>query len=161
MLRSFTRNIPSRSSRLLRQSRATSLLMRPSTSIGGIRRLATSYDTFMQTNNANYIDEMYEAWTKDPSSVHVSWDAYFKNLNGGKPSATAFMPPPTLVPAAIGTGSEIIPATPSNIGQDDVFVHLKTQLLVRAYQVRGHLKAHIDPLERNHFGSWYLANVCH
>ncbi|GME72460.1 unnamed protein product [Ambrosiozyma monospora] len=56
------------------------------------------------------------------------------------------MPPPTLVPAAIGTGSEIIPATPSNIGQDDVFVHLKTQLLVRAYQVRGHLKAHIDPL---------------
>jgi hypothetical protein len=30
-------------------------------------------DVFLQSTNANYIDEMYAAWKQDPSSVHVSW----------------------------------------------------------------------------------------
>ncbi len=25
-----------------------------------------------------YMDEMYEAWSRDPKSVHASWDAYFR-----------------------------------------------------------------------------------
>jgi 2-oxoglutarate dehydrogenase E1 component len=28
---------------------------------------------FASGANANYIDEMYEAWSEDPSSVHSSW----------------------------------------------------------------------------------------
>ena len=24
------------------------------------------------------MEEMYEAWTRDPKSVHASWDAYFR-----------------------------------------------------------------------------------
>ncbi|KAK9471106.1 uncharacterized protein V1510DRAFT_421291 [Dipodascopsis tothii] len=30
-------------------------------------------DAFLQGNAANYIDEMYDAWRKDPTSVHISW----------------------------------------------------------------------------------------
>ena len=26
----------------------------------------------------SYMEEMYEAWTRDPKSVHASWDAYFR-----------------------------------------------------------------------------------
>lgn len=104
---------------------------------------ASSNDSFLQTQNANYIDEMYEAWTKDPSSVHVSWNAYFSNLKNNQSPSSAFMAPPTLFPIS-GTGS-LVPDS-SFQGNDDVLTHLKVQLLVRAYQVRGHQKAHIDPL---------------
>ncbi|KAG7193893.1 2-oxoglutarate dehydrogenase E1 component [Scheffersomyces spartinae] len=111
------------------------------------RLLATSTaDAFMQTNNANYIDEMYEAWRKDPSSVHVSWNAYFKNMESGSvPASQAFVAPPTLVPTATGGHLAYVPNTSAPMGED-VVTHLKVQLLVRAYQVRGHQKAHIDPL---------------
>ena len=26
----------------------------------------------------SYMEEMFEAWTRDPKSVHASWDAYFR-----------------------------------------------------------------------------------
>ncbi|CAG8678731.1 14301_t:CDS:2, partial [Racocetra fulgida] len=50
----------------------------------------------------------------------------------------AYQPPPTIVPAGIAT-----PVSPSNYGVND---HMKVQLLVRAYQVRGHHLAKLDPL---------------
>jgi len=30
-----------------------------------------------------YFDQMYEQWRKDPSSVHSSFQAYFKNVDNG------------------------------------------------------------------------------
>ena len=108
------------------------------------RGLSTASDDFLSTHNATYIDEMYEAWKKDPSSVHVSWDAYFKNMgNLNIPARSAYYAPPTL------TGISNLQTTPSELGymgDDNLRLHLKTQLLCRAYQVRGHLKAEIDPL---------------
>ncbi|KAG7892196.1 hypothetical protein KL905_003471 [Ogataea polymorpha] len=109
------------------------------------RTLATGFDSFLQTNNANYIDEMYEAWSKDPKSVHVSWDAYFRNMNGNKPASTAFVAPPTLIPQPEGGIPNLVPSASGNVSEG-ILVHLKAQLLVRAYQVRGHQRAHIDPL---------------
>ncbi|KKA21746.1 Oxoglutarate dehydrogenase (succinyl-transferring) [Rasamsonia emersonii CBS 393.64] len=93
-------------------------------------------------NTANYIDEMYLAWRKDPSSVHISWQTYFKNMEeGNMPISQAFQPPPTIVPApAAGVPQHLPGAGP------DLMNHLKVQLLVRAYQARGHHKAKIDPL---------------
>ncbi|KAM9936252.1 hypothetical protein OXX80_004183, partial [Metschnikowia pulcherrima] len=93
----------------------------------------------------NYVEEMYEAWRQDPSSVHVSWNAYFKNLDGGAPASAAYSAPPTLVP--VPTGGAGVGFNPgSQPHSEDVVTHLKVQLLVRAYQVRGHQKAQIDPL---------------
>lgn len=110
-----------------------------------IRRFATGSDTFLQGSNGNYVDEMYDAWKQDPKSVHVSWDAYFRNIDSGaiEPSR-AFMPPPTLVPTPSGGIPGFVPGE-SPISED-VVTHLKVQLLVRAYQVRGHQMAKIDPL---------------
>ncbi|KAL1846543.1 2-oxoglutarate dehydrogenase E1 component [Paecilomyces lecythidis] len=103
-------------------------------------------DSFLQGNTANYIDEMYLAWKKDPSSVHVSWQTYFKNMEEGKmPVSQAFQPPPTLIPPPAGGVPSIMPG--AGLGADnDLTDHLKVQLLVRAYQARGHHKAKIDPL---------------
>ncbi|KAK3997097.1 thiamine diphosphate-binding protein [Cladorrhinum sp. PSN332] len=104
-------------------------------------------DNFLSGNTANYIDEMYLEWKKDPQSVHVSWQVYFKNMESGDmPISQAFTPPPSLVPASqhivgLAAGAGV------GIGEGaDVTNHLKVQLLVRAYQARGHHKAKIDPL---------------
>lgn len=118
--------------------------LKKSTGICGRRFLAT--DSFLQSNNSAYIDEMYDAWKQDPQSVHISWNAYFKNIEKSNiPPSRAFSAPPTLIPAPAGGAAGFIPGTdPTTL--EDVVTHLKVQLLVRAYQVRGHQKAKIDPL---------------
>ncbi|KAL2886188.1 putative oxoglutarate dehydrogenase protein [Ceratocystis lukuohia] len=102
-------------------------------------------DSFLTSNAISYIDEMYIQWKKDPSSVHASWQAYFKNMEtGDMPMSQAFQAPPTLLPNA---GGDISNLTSSMDIKDKVTEdHLKVQLLVRAYQARGHHKAKIDPL---------------
>lgn len=107
-----------------------------------------SSDDFLSGSAASYIDEMYLAWKNEPKSVHISWQIYFKNIEtGSMPISQAFTPPPTIVPTPTGGVPSFLPGTGVGIGHDsDVTNHLKVQLLVRAYQARGHHKAKIDPL---------------
>ena len=87
-------------------------------------------------------------WKQDHASVHNSWQVYFKNMESGNmPMDQAFIPPPNLVPTAAGGVLSNMPGLGMAAGQgSDVTSHLKVQLLVRAYQARGHHKANIDPL---------------
>ncbi|KAH9065545.1 thiamine diphosphate-binding protein [Lactarius vividus] len=97
-------------------------------------------DPFANGTNTHYAEEMYRHWRKDPASVHASWDAYFSGLEKGL-GPNAFQPAPRFLP----TPSDGAPALHASGGAqlDD---HLKVQLLVRAYQVRGHHVAELDPL---------------
>ncbi|PTN20407.1 alpha-ketoglutarate dehydrogenase KGD1 [Saccharomyces cerevisiae] len=126
----------------------TSLLKNASTvKIVGRGLATTGTDNFLSTSNATYIDEMYQAWQKDPSSVHVSWDAYFKNMSNPKiPATKAFQAPPSISNFPQGTAAAPLGTAMTGSVDENVSIHLKVQLLCRAYQVRGHLKAHIDPL---------------
>jgi 2-oxoglutarate dehydrogenase E1 component len=105
-------------------------------------------DMFLQGNTANYIDEMYMQWKHDPSSVHISWQIYFRNMEeGDMPITQAFQPPPTIIPAPAGGLPSYVPGMGMETGTgSDTMNHLKVQLLVRAYQARGHHKAKVDPL---------------
>lgn len=107
-----------------------------------------SNDNFLQGENANYIDEMYMQYKQDPKSVHVSWQIYFKNMESGNmPISQAFQPPPNLVPTSSAVVTGLAAGAGVGLGEgSEVDNHLKVQLLVRAYQARGHLKARIDPL---------------
>ncbi|BFZ61136.1 2-oxoglutarate dehydrogenase E1 component [Saitoella coloradoensis] len=155
------RNILSQSSRLRARSgqavarqglNTYSLASRRSAAPSLISRsYASGSDAFLQGNSANYVDEMYAAWRKDPSSVHISWQVYFKNMeNEGVDPAQAFQAPPTIVPGNVPTPAGGVPSIVPGAGMaganTEVTDHLKAQLLVRAYQVRGHHKAKIDPL---------------
>lgn len=80
-------------------------------------------DSFLQGDVANYVDEMYESWLKDPSSVHVSWDAYFRNLKKGAAPTAAFTAPPTLIPGPIGSLS-MVPST-QTASNEDILTHLR------------------------------------
>ena len=87
-------------------------------------------------------------WKHEPTSVHISWQVYFRNMEeGGMPISQAFQPPPTIVPMPAGGASQFLPgAGLASAEGSEVTNHLKVQLLVRAYQARGHHKAKTDPL---------------
>ncbi|KAH7904950.1 thiamine diphosphate-binding protein [Hygrophoropsis aurantiaca] len=98
-------------------------------------------DPFANGTNTYYIEEMYKHWRQDPKSVHVSWNVYFSGMEKGLPSPKAFQPPPGLM-APPADGAPALHAS----GGAELDDHLKVQLLVRAYQVRGHHVAELDPL---------------
>ena len=87
------------------------------------------------------------SWKEDPTSVHISWQVYFRNMESGDmPISQAFQAPPTLVPTPTGGVPSVLPGMGMSAKGGEVTNHLKVQLLVRAYQARGHHKARTDPL---------------
>lgn len=110
-------------------------------------------ENFLNGTNAAYVEEMFEAWKADPASVHTSWSAFFKNLEAGAAPGEGWVMPPTL-----GTSPHFMapPSQHSTVqqhvqplaGGDKLLEeHLKVQLLIRAYQFRGHELADLDPLK--------------
>ena len=73
-------------------------------------------------------------------SVHKSWDVYFRNVEAGLPPGAAFAPPPSLQPGFKATAAPA-PASPRAAKEALALTHL-----IRAYQVRGHEVAVLDPL---------------
>ncbi|XP_061396186.1 2-oxoglutarate dehydrogenase complex component E1-like isoform X3 [Musca vetustissima] len=99
-------------------------------------------EPFANGTTASYVEEMYNAWLRDPSSVHTSWDAYFRN--------NSYCGPPNLAPQQYNTlpatafaGMAGVGAAPDSKTIDD---HLAVQAIIRSYQARGHLASELDPL---------------
>jgi 2-oxoglutarate dehydrogenase E1 component len=73
-------------------------------------------------------------------SVHKSWDVYFRQIESGAVPGEAFIPPPTIQAGVTPVKSVGGFAT---TGVNDA---LGLSYLIRAYQVRGHEAANLDPL---------------
>ncbi|KAI9479333.1 2-oxoglutarate dehydrogenase E1 component [Coemansia sp. RSA 989] len=105
-------------------------------------------ESFLSGNVTPYIEQMYEAYIHDPNSVHASWRAYFKNVDSGMKPGQAFQSAPNLIAAtAINPASDTASHLSRLQGSPEIVDHLKVQLMARAYQVRGHHLAKLDPLE--------------
>lgn len=107
-------------------------------------------ETFANSASAGYMETMYNAWLKDPQSVHISWQAYFSNLKSG--SKLPFQTPPTLIPPIPIEGLPSVQVDSSSVSSGDILDTMKVQLMVRAFQVRGHQQANLDPLGINFMG---------
>ncbi|KAK6044673.1 hypothetical protein COOONC_17822, partial [Cooperia oncophora] len=112
---------------------------------------AVSSEPFMNATSSMYIEQMYSAWKADPKSVHASWDAYFRNVEGGAAPGQAYQAPPTaygavgvpgvlpLIPGVpVGGGFTMpqmmpspskVPATGLDSSVQAISDHLKVQLL--------------------------------
>ncbi|KAL3314231.1 hypothetical protein Ciccas_007146, partial [Cichlidogyrus casuarinus] len=100
---------------------------------------------------------MYDSWKANPSSVHVSWDIYFKSVEAGAPPGSAYVSPATLgrenlkvFPMMPYFPAQTVPTAPS-IGSADIDTkmvadHMAVQALIRSYQSLGHRIANLDPL---------------
>ncbi|RWW83690.1 hypothetical protein BHE74_00007794 [Ensete ventricosum] len=78
-------------------------------------------DSFLDGTSSVYLEELQRAWEADPSSVDESWDNFFRNFVG---QAT----------------------TSPGISGQTIQESMRLLLLIRAYQVNGHMKAKLDPL---------------
>lgn len=121
---------------------------------------SSSSDPLANGTSGAYVEEMYAAWQRDPSSVHASWRAYFRSLSNPSAMNSLLSSLQTISSSnfisssAASSGNVASSALPtfsahssaSANGLASIQDHLKVQLLVRAYQVRGHLRSNLDPL---------------
>jgi 2-oxoglutarate dehydrogenase E1 component len=135
---------------------------------------AFALSSFLQGTNATYIDEIYARYEKDPASVDGEWQEFFKSLkdspadvrkNAEGPSwgrdNWPLTPQDDLTSAldgnwagvekAVGTkiaakaqakGAEVTAADLHQATRDSV----RALMLIRAYRMRGHFHANLDPL---------------
>merc|ERR1711963_1126647 len=115
-------------------------------------------ESFLSGSSGSYVEDMYEAWAHDPSSVHASWDAYFR---GG-----AYQAPPSLGNTthpneiALASLGGALPGVGGGAPSAEIIdAHLAVQGTIRSYQVRGHLAAQIDPLGLNNMDSEKARNM--
>lgn len=105
-------------------------------------------EPFLSGNSSVYVEEMYKAWLENPRSVHKSWDVFFRNAEKGMAPGSAFVAPPGSVSSLTPYASSSV-AQPRAVDTKLIDDHLAVQAIVRAYQIRGHLVADLDPLEIN------------
>eukprot|EP00331_Platyophrya_macrostoma_P011783 CAMPEP_0176429856 /NCGR_PEP_ID=MMETSP0127-20121128/13936_1 /TAXON_ID=938130 /ORGANISM="Platyophrya macrostoma, Strain WH" /LENGTH=999 /DNA_ID=CAMNT_0017811693 /DNA_START=78 /DNA_END=3077 /DNA_ORIENTATION=- len=101
------------------------------------------HDSFLNGNNSVYLEQMYESWLKDRNSVHVSWNAYFTNLENDIPGEEAFQLPPTLGQSMPSSGISEAGVSEAVSAARDA---LRVRELIQSYMKRGHELADIDPL---------------
>ncbi|XP_069000726.1 2-oxoglutarate dehydrogenase-like, mitochondrial [Embiotoca jacksoni] len=91
-------------------------------------------------SSSSYVEEMYFAWLEDHKNVHESWDGFFRNIHASGPSGEAGASrPSTLLQGRVLSHSQ-------DMAQKVVEDHLAVHTLIRAYQIRGHHVAQLDPL---------------
>ncbi|XP_014487825.1 PREDICTED: 2-oxoglutarate dehydrogenase, mitochondrial isoform X6 [Dinoponera quadriceps] len=111
-----------------------------------------SSEPFLNGSSSSYVELMYNAWLRDPTSVHVSWDSFFRNSTAGAAPGLAYQAPPSLAPshnqvplgALLPMGGMQVSQMPVN--EKIIDDHLAVQAIIRSYQARGHLVADLDPL---------------
>ncbi len=132
--------------------------------------------SFLQGANADYIDQLAAAYAADPASVDAQWADFFRSLNepemdakrqaAGPSWARADWPPTPsdditgamtgewpAAPVAKGAAKKItekaaekgVALTEEQI-QRAVLDSIRAIMIIRAYRIRGHLAADLDPL---------------
>ncbi|HEY8573709.1 2-oxoglutarate dehydrogenase E1 component [Phenylobacterium sp.] len=126
--------------------------------------------SFLYGGNGEYVEQLYARWASDPGSVEPSWAAFFAQLSDRaeevkraaaqpawtKPSAPMARPEwmsaiDGLWPAVEAkVGAKIAERAQPGASQDEVRAatldSLRAIMMIRAYRMRGHLKANLDPL---------------
>ncbi|MFY0692373.1 MAG: 2-oxoglutarate dehydrogenase E1 component [Paracoccaceae bacterium] len=130
--------------------------------------------SFMQGHNAEYLEQLYARYANDPNAVDEGWRAFFRELgdtevdvkheaSGPSWARTDWPPQPgdELTAALDGQWAtepeavaEKITAKADEIGvrvsdqavKQAVMDSIRALMLIRAYRIRGHLVADLDPL---------------
>ncbi|HVO04550.1 MAG TPA: 2-oxoglutarate dehydrogenase E1 component [Candidatus Cybelea sp.] len=115
--------------------------------------------TFLSGPNAPFIEELYAKYLENPSAVDPSWRKFFSELADESEIVLQDIRGASWAPrfrsVEIGNGHEEAPAGEiatraapavkdlSRAARDS----LRAMMLIRAYRVRGHLEAKLDPLD--------------
>eukprot|EP00658_Telonema_sp_P-2_P082700 TRINITY_DN8790_c0_g1_i5.p1 TRINITY_DN8790_c0_g1~~TRINITY_DN8790_c0_g1_i5.p1 ORF type:complete len:999 (+),score=274.18 TRINITY_DN8790_c0_g1_i5:220-3216(+) len=108
-------------------------------------------ENFLDATSSTYVDHMYREWQKDPSTVHKSWDIYFRNVAAGAPPGQAYAAPPSLSADYSGghQPGEAVSA-PGGLQASSSSAAVRDQLaclqLINGFRKTGHHTAQLDPL---------------
>ncbi|QEE34760.1 2-oxoglutarate dehydrogenase E1 component [Octadecabacter sp. SW4] len=130
--------------------------------------------SFMQGHNAEYIEQLYARYASDPNAVDESWQAFFKSLGDAPGDARAEAAGPSWGrndwppvpnddltaaldgqwPAEPKAAADKIKAKAQEKGvevseqqiRNAVLDSIRALMIIRAYRIRGHLVADLDPL---------------
>src|SRR5579872_3252371 len=130
--------------------------------------------SFLYGGNADYIDELYARYEADPESVDAQWQTFFatlkdaeadvrRNAHGPSWQSSGWPPLPRgdLIAALGGDWDEVekgvgdkvraqaqakgVEISPRDV-QQATRDSIRALMLIRAYRMRGHLHANLDPL---------------
>ncbi|MEM9576458.1 MAG: 2-oxoglutarate dehydrogenase E1 component [Pseudomonadota bacterium] len=132
--------------------------------------------SFMQGHNAEYLEQMYARYANDPAAVDEAWQAFFRAMGDDEVSVkreasgpswarTDWPPQPeddwtaaltgewAPEPEVKGAGDKIrAKAAEQGVAVSDdqikraVLDSIRALMIIRAYRIRGHLVADLDPL---------------
>ncbi|MEO8927460.1 MAG: 2-oxoglutarate dehydrogenase E1 component, partial [Caulobacteraceae bacterium] len=104
--------------------------------------------SFLGGGNAPFVEDLYARWAGDPAGVDPSWRAFFASLADRIDTARAGARRPSWTPEPAAT-AQISSADPLPSAQEvraRTLDSLRAIMMIRAYRMRGHLKANLDPL---------------
>jgi len=134
---------------------------------GTINKVLTE-TSFLYGGNSAFVEDLYARWTENPSSVEPSWQAFFASLPGEDAAAKAAKRPswtpqslPYVRPDWLSAIDGLWPAVEAKLGKAiegkqpaaspeavraATLDSLRAIMMIRAYRMRGHLRANLDPL---------------
>ncbi len=92
--------------------------------------------------NADYVEDLYASWLKDPGSVNIQWRQFFAEQAPPVPGTAASSGPATFVRSFPPAGSAVQRAGV----QPAVEKQAAVSRLIQIYSLRGHQIADLDPL---------------
>ncbi|HEX3123337.1 MAG TPA: 2-oxoglutarate dehydrogenase E1 component, partial [Rhodanobacteraceae bacterium] len=100
--------------------------------------------------NAAFVEELYETYLRDPATVTPEWRAYFDTFKGREAGDV----PHSDAIARIETAQKLNGHARAASAQAGADAQAQKQAgvlkLVTAYRSRGHIAAHLDPLDLEH-----------
>lgn len=113
------------------------------------------YEDAASTTNTLYLESLYTQYQADPSKLDAKWGEYFAAMEAGQKAEPPAMGSSlrqlgieTRLAAAVTSGEAAAGLVASSSGAGGL------QNLIRAYQVRGHESASLDPLNLHSWRNW-------
>jgi 2-oxoglutarate dehydrogenase E1 component len=128
-----------------------------------------SETSFLYGGNGAFVEELYAKWANDPSSVEASWQAFFSTLRERADEVARSVQEPAWTPKAapqarpdwLSALDGMWPAVEAKLAKSIAVAQpeaspeavrratldsLRAVMMIRAYRMRGHLAANLDPL---------------
>lgn len=115
-------------------------------------RIELEQSAFLYGGNGGFIEDLYGRYLDNPDDVDESWRQYFDELGPEtqqlfRQSKKALEQRPSELSAAIVNKSDDVIDFDGERSKRLILDHLRVVMLIRAYRVRGHLLADLDPLQ--------------
>ena len=112
------------------------------------KNLEFKQQSFLNKSNSQFIEEMYVRFIENDPELPDSWKKYFSDLNEDLNSVTKEITGPTWGPKKISIDPKRNRKLEENLSgsEKEKVDSIKAIALIRAYRIRGHLIANLDPL---------------